>query len=88
MTLVCVFDSLQDLREMAACFKASARQLILLLLVVCVTVILFASAMFYAEKDVTDTNFTSIPSLCFAHCSFFFWRERKICCFVDVFAVH
>jgi hypothetical protein len=48
---------------MAACFKTASSQLVLLFLVLFVAVVLFSSAMYFAEKDEPDTDFTSIPGL-------------------------
>jgi hypothetical protein len=52
----------EGLRTMIKCMALSGKELSLFLMVVTVAVILFASAMFYIEKDEDDTLFTSIPA--------------------------
>jgi hypothetical protein len=50
------------LQDMVTCIAASKSELALFFLITAVATILFASAIFYAEKDVPDTNFISIPA--------------------------
>lgn len=58
----------QGLQDLIACMAATRSQLVLFFLITMVSTILFASAMFYAEKSDFDTEceatfcFTSIPA--------------------------
>jgi len=49
------------LRILGQTLRACASELGFLVFTLCMAIIIFATIMFYAEKNVTETNFTSIP---------------------------
>ncbi|XP_022242109.1 potassium voltage-gated channel protein Shal-like isoform X1 [Limulus polyphemus] len=52
----------QGLRILGYTLKSCASELGFLVFSLAMAIIIFATVMFYAEKNVTNTNFTSIPS--------------------------
>ncbi|XP_013794229.1 potassium voltage-gated channel protein Shal-like [Limulus polyphemus] len=52
----------QGLRILGYTLKSCASELGFLVFSLAMAIVIFATVMFYAEKNVTDTNFTSIPS--------------------------
>eukprot|EP00051_Salpingoeca_urceolata_P027651 m.482567 g.482567 ORF g.482567 m.482567 type:complete len:493 (+) comp22586_c0_seq1:415-1893(+) len=51
----------QGLQDMITCISESRKELVLFFGITAVCTILFASAIFYAEKDEKETGFVSIP---------------------------
>ena len=51
-----------DLQILGHTLKASVRELVLLVFFLLIGVVVFSSLIYYCEKDVADTKFTSIPA--------------------------
>ena len=52
------------LQDMLSCIAATQSDLVLFFLITAVCMVLFGTAIFYAEKDEADTDFISIPGAC------------------------
>eukprot|EP00039_Didymoeca_costata_P007123 m.96529 g.96529 ORF g.96529 m.96529 type:complete len:497 (+) comp13549_c0_seq6:68-1558(+) len=57
-----IFRHSSRLQDMVRCIVSTKSELVLFFLITSVATVLFASAIFFAEKDEPDTDFISIPA--------------------------